>query len=540
VTGLLSIVWRELAVGARQTSTHRGRFISGVIVVTFFTLFLALQNVPPNILGPMLFALSSFLLFVQALLSGVRYTADALSEEKRDGTLGLLFLTELRSVEVVLGKMLVRSLRGLYALIATLPVFTFCILLGGVRGVDAFDTALVLVITMIFSLAAGIFVSSCTSEDKTAFLGTIGFLIALCLLPLIVWKTFSSITNSSAMDFLLYASPFYAMHTSPRVGIIIGEFVRSIAGLLVLTIVFLTVAAHNLTVSFKRGFAEPIKSDRKIRIISKRRLSHGLESNPFRWLLERENLYERILAVVAAVAVAGSIILVALTKKLGLGMNFAIGIYSLYFIHLLWKLLVTSDALRRLHHDRRSGALEQLLVTPLPVEQILSAQLNRTSRVFLPSALALAIANFTFFTQAPVRDLNVVSIGGAIFLFIDARALTWRAMLQALTPSRYPVAILRVAGATLLPPIFIMMLIWWTTAPRGISSNDANSLFLFWFVGCAVYDMILIHKAKEKLNNEFRLLAADSAKPTETRSRPLPRFLQWLLLVEPKPAHLAT
>jgi hypothetical protein len=112
-------------------------------------------------------------------------------------------------------------------------------------------------------------------------------------------------------------------------------------------------------------------------------------------------------------------------------------------------------------------------------------------------------------------------------------------MLQALKPSRYPVAILRVVGATLLPPIFIMMLIWWTTAPRGISSNDANSLFLFWFVGCAVYDMILIHKAKEKLNNEFRLLAADSAKATETRSRPLPKFLQWLLLVEPKPAHLA-
>jgi len=137
VTGLLSIVWRELAVGARQTSTHRGRFIAGAIVVAFFGLFLALQKNPPNVVGPMLFSISSTLLFLQALLSGLRYTADSLSEEKREGTLGLLFLTELRSVEVVIGKMVVRSIRGFYGLIAMLPIFTFCILLGGVRGMDA-------------------------------------------------------------------------------------------------------------------------------------------------------------------------------------------------------------------------------------------------------------------------------------------------------------------------------------------------------------------------------------------------------------------
>src|SRR5256885_13337716 len=38
-----------------------------------------------------------------ALLSGIRDTADCLSWEKREGSLGLLFLTDLKGYDVVLG-----------------------------------------------------------------------------------------------------------------------------------------------------------------------------------------------------------------------------------------------------------------------------------------------------------------------------------------------------------------------------------------------------------------------------------------------------
>ena len=43
------------------------------------------------------------------LLSGVWFTADCLSEEKREGTLGLLFLTDLKGYDVVLGKLVATS-----------------------------------------------------------------------------------------------------------------------------------------------------------------------------------------------------------------------------------------------------------------------------------------------------------------------------------------------------------------------------------------------------------------------------------------------
>jgi ABC-type transport system involved in cytochrome c biogenesis permease component len=528
VTGLLSIVWRELAVAAKQISTHRGRLIAGAIVTGFFGTFVALQHNPPNILGPMLFSVSSTLLFLQALVSGARYTADALSEERREGTLGLLFLTELHSTEVVLGKMVARSLRGFYAMIAALPVFTFCILLGGVRGVDAANMAILLVTTMIFSLATGMYVSSRTTEDKTAFIGTVGLLTGLCVMPPLVWKLFATATKSGALDFLLYASPFYAMQTAPRIAMITGEFFRSIVCLWMMTGIFLLLAAQNLSMAFKSDFAQPIKIGREN--ILDREVFRGasrkrLDKNPFRWLLEREQLYRRILAGLALIAIVGPLTAVTVLKRGAPGPYAGIAIHSLYAMHVLWKLLLASDALRRLHHDRRSGALEQLLVTPLPVKQILTAQLNRTFRLFLPSAIALAIGNFIFFSDWVSSSPHIAAWGGAIFLIFDGRTLIWQAMLQALKPARYPIALLRAVGLTLLPPIIVLMLI------QTFVGGDIETVYSFWFASCAIYNAILIRRSKSKLESDFRELASQTVKPSMPK-RQAPKPLRWLLMLD--------
>ena len=52
----------------------------------------------------MLFTVLNAIAFIFCLLAGVFLTADCLSEEKREGTLGLLFLTSLKGYDVVLGK----------------------------------------------------------------------------------------------------------------------------------------------------------------------------------------------------------------------------------------------------------------------------------------------------------------------------------------------------------------------------------------------------------------------------------------------------
>lgn len=532
VTGLLSIVWRELAVGSRQIGTQRSRLIAGGAVVLFFAVFVLLQRQPPNALGMMIFSIGSALLFLQAWLAGVRYTADAISEEKRDGTLGLLYLTELRSHEIVLGKMAVRSVRAFYSLIATLPLFTFCILLGGVQGSVAVQTAVLLLTTLFYSLAAGIFVSSRTTEDKSAFLGTITLLIALSAVPPLLWKILT-LTGWKVVDWLLCFSPFYAFHVAG--GPMKGEFLLAIAILNLTTFALLTMAARRLALCARNDFVEPKTSEQPLTPSARKRPGSRsvalLEENPFRWLLKRELLYPKIAVAFAIAGLLLPTIGYALVKQYGPGIYSNIGINGLYALHVLWKFLVASDALRRLHHDRRSGALEQLLVTPLSPQQIIHAQVENTFLLFVPGAICLAIGNFIFFQSTFVNGMAAIPIGGAFFLFMDARTLCWRAVLQALSPTRYPLAILRVVGLTLIPPLLVILLILWSG--RGFSSSEGNLIFALWFVACGIYDLILIHRAKMQLRAHFRDLAAESAQPAAANRRPLPRPVQWLLLLEP-------
>ena len=64
-----------------------------------------------------------------ALLVGVRLTSDCLSAEKREGTLGLLFLTNLKARDIVIAKVFSHGLRSLTMWAATLPIIAVPLLL---------------------------------------------------------------------------------------------------------------------------------------------------------------------------------------------------------------------------------------------------------------------------------------------------------------------------------------------------------------------------------------------------------------------------
>src|SRR5437867_3045488 len=112
----LPIVARELRVRARQKVTHRFR-VGTAIVAMLLVLFMLQMG------GQRTFHTLAWLAFAFCLFEGTRTTADCLSEEKRAGTLGLLFLTDLRGYDVVLGKFIAASLNSFYALLAILPPF---------------------------------------------------------------------------------------------------------------------------------------------------------------------------------------------------------------------------------------------------------------------------------------------------------------------------------------------------------------------------------------------------------------------------------
>jgi ABC-type transport system involved in multi-copper enzyme maturation permease subunit len=185
----LPIVSRELRVLSRRRSTYWVRTGSALAVIILGTwMFLAMQRESPQTISNVLFGLLTGTAELYCLFSGVRSTADSLSYEKREGTLGLLFLTDLKGYDVVLGKLVATSVNGLYGVLAVVPMLAVPLLMGGISLAEFGRMALVAVNTLFFSLCIGMFVSSISKHAQRAALGTmLLILIAVAAGPLAGW-----------------------------------------------------------------------------------------------------------------------------------------------------------------------------------------------------------------------------------------------------------------------------------------------------------------------------------------------------------------
>src|SRR5437773_6448932 len=187
----LPIVDRELRLAARRRTTYLARIGTAALVILIFG---GLQLTQAFRLGPFFtagqtqFFVLKWLGFLFACSAGVFLTSDALSEEKREGTLGLLFLTNIRGYDVVLGKFISHSVQAFYGLLAAFPVLALTLLAGGVSGGEFWRMMLVFCNTLFFSLSVGLLVSSISRDAMKAINGT----LLLCLLfvaglPLADW-----------------------------------------------------------------------------------------------------------------------------------------------------------------------------------------------------------------------------------------------------------------------------------------------------------------------------------------------------------------
>src|SRR5882724_8563155 len=144
----LPIVHRELRVAARRRRTHGVRLaVASLAIATAAVIYIAFSLSPPQQIGAHIFKGLAVLAIVYSLASGRLATVDCLSEEKREGTLGLLFLTDLKGYDVVLGKLVATSLNSFYGLLAIFPILAIPILMGGITNGEFWRMVLVLVNT---------------------------------------------------------------------------------------------------------------------------------------------------------------------------------------------------------------------------------------------------------------------------------------------------------------------------------------------------------------------------------------------------------
>ncbi len=177
----LPIVQRELRAAARRKSTFRIRWWTALLAMAacFVVLgFVWLTRSRATYGNPVFTLLTGYALGL-SFLAGVLFTADALSQEKREGTLGLLFLSNLKGYDVVLGKFLATSLNAFYGLLALLPVTGIPLVLGGVTGGEFFRMSLALFNALFFSLAIGLGTSAFMQDEQRARALTLALLLFL-------------------------------------------------------------------------------------------------------------------------------------------------------------------------------------------------------------------------------------------------------------------------------------------------------------------------------------------------------------------------
>lgn len=501
------------------------------VIVTGTWLFLMMQDQPQGTLAMTLFCILTGSAVIYAMFSGVRATADCLSEEKREGTLGLLFLTDLRGYDVVFGKLAANSLNAFYAVVAAMPMLAIPLLLGGITPAEFGRMALVTLNTLFFSLALGLSVSAVSRSAQKARAMTMLLLLTCAVaLPALggLLAAFGRVTQEVNLFFLL-PSPGFAYYQALDFAYKLGgeRFWWSVGllhGLAWLSLGAASIVAPRSWQDRPPG-AQSLRFRERLRlwtygnlgerIAFRRRL---LNRNPFLWLAGRMRL--KPAAVWAVLFLIACLWVWGLAKFrrdwLQVWIYYATGVV-LNFLLRGW---FAGEAARQLAEERKAGTLELLLSTPLSVKEILLGQWLALKRQFLaPVLLVLAVECVLMVATAsdtfePEERIGYISLWVYILVVFvaDLAALYWVSMWQSLT-SKNPT---RAASRSLLR-IFILpwvafALVLLLVAIGSIGSRSEPSwkfyLGLLFFLGLAA-DIGFAWHARYKLLTDFRLAAQE-------------------------------
>src|SRR3954471_20499064 len=151
---LWPVAAREARSAARAPRTYGWRAAVAAVGIAVIPISLWTSASGAS-LGRAVFIGVAGMAFIYCLFGGSLRTADAISEEKRENTLGLLFLTDLKVGDVISGKLLASTASLFFGLLALMPVLAIPVLLGGVTRMDLAQMALCLVNSLFFSISLG-------------------------------------------------------------------------------------------------------------------------------------------------------------------------------------------------------------------------------------------------------------------------------------------------------------------------------------------------------------------------------------------------
>lgn len=421
----LPIAHRELISAARKPGTwiRRTLFFATMLGIAAFVTIDSARSSPAQ-QGERLFEVITVCLMIYAATVGVHATADAFGWEKREGTLGLLFLTDLSGGDVVAGKLAAKATNAFYGLLSMIPLLAMPLLLGGVRLERVALTALMLIVTSLASLSIGLWVSSRSTNERRAMVVTFGLLLVYLVGPVLAAALSEEIFRGQAKDSWIYGvvSPLMGLIHVQTVTQGVGSppwprylWLYSLGFTCLISALAIINAARYLPHSWSPELLEARKKKKSVRSPDglpadrppstmrsslkatieqwKRRYAMKqrplLNLHPYMWLGERFADKRLMATVVTVILLALPVLLLSIN---GTRLDFGLVVPFFYIASFLLLIWIIAEPIVRLNEDRHAGALELILTTAMQGPEIIRGMQRSMLRIFLGAGAILVAA----------------------------------------------------------------------------------------------------------------------------------------------------
>lgn len=422
IANVLPLVERELRAESRRPANYWLRVLAAAVMVGTLLGFALRTDIAVSHLGGRLFHVIHRTLLLAIWVVVPLMTADCISREKREGTLGLLFLTPLGVLDVLLGKAAINILRAATLVLAALPMAVLPLVLGGVEWQQVVRAMAMVANALLLGIAAGLYASARGGSTIQVMVWAEFYALCIAMLSLICYFFVFAFSPRSwvGLAFELGWFAFFSIMTFVLVVKLGVEMLRE------------TWDKDSAAVEQPK-WVETFSSSEFWRGVFRWDRGHALDQNPIAWLQEYSW---------TARLTKWGWFLCLLWAEFFIVLPFFPGCQPQLITAL--SLGVAFSAAGSFRRERQTGMLEILLVTPLSERQLAGGRLWGIFCHFSPALAVLAVfwyadrilnerafnANaFSFLFPNPASFLAVMALGLYLSLwrlnFLAGWLVTW-------------------------------------------------------------------------------------------------------------------
>jgi ABC-type transport system involved in cytochrome c biogenesis permease component len=420
------IIFRELRVEAQRPFNYWLRVLSAGLVIALIAAFVIDRSSRTPLSGSLIFSFLHGGLFFGIWIFVPLLTADCLSLEKREGTLGLLFLTRLTPRSIVGAKAVIHVLRALTVFLAMAPAILLPFLLGGISWQQSLVALGLNLGAMFIALTAGLCASAwCQAHSRAISLAILLSMVFSSLFAYVfAWGFFRQVSSSyyystipagvTAIGFLLITGTgalwnevFVKLTALEREAwmMLAGEMLLFSMAIFGIAIVVcgnqLRLSLQNVPGSLGRmRLVELICAPRFWVASLQRRMSSSLDRNPIGWLQEYSwsaraikwgwlGLFGMVDAWMIGQQTEGTI-------------SWRDMVQAHFYLSIALGMGMMASAVASFRRERQNGVLELLLISPISAEQIIKGRVYGIWTQFYPAALLLLVVWWQVLNVGPM------------------------------------------------------------------------------------------------------------------------------------------